>query len=238
MNPLNFEGKVAIVTGSTRGIGNAIAKELESLGCKVYYSGTSENADFPNYQQLNLLDQDSIKSFEQFVDGLERINILVNNAGINKIEDISEIEDESWDDLMQVNLKGPMILSRVVSKKMKEQKYRRILNISSVFSLISRAKRATYSATKSGINGFTRATSLDLAPYGVLVNSLCVGFTLTELTKTILSADEIKQLENDIPMGRLAEVKDIAKSAAYLCSSYNTYVTGQTLTVDGGVTIK
>jgi 3-oxoacyl-[acyl-carrier protein] reductase len=237
MESFDFNGKIAIVTGSTRGIGKAIAEELTSLGCTVIQTGTKPSTT-DNYKELNLLSDESVESFLNFIKSLDRIDILVNNAGINKIEEIDEIKDEHWDDLMKVNLTGPMVLTREVSKKMKEQKSGRILNISSVFSLISRSKRASYSATKSGINGMGRAIALDLAPYGILVNSLCVGFTLTELTKSILSENEIRELENDIPMGRLANVEDIAKAATYLCSDYNTYVTGQTITVDGGVTIK
>jgi 3-oxoacyl-[acyl-carrier protein] reductase len=110
------------------------------------------------------------------------------------------------------------------------------VNVSSIFGLVSRSKRDSYSASKAGLIGLTRAAALDLAPYGILVNALCPGFTLTDLTRSILSKDEMKRLSSEIPLGRFAREEEIAASAVFLCSDLNTYITGQAIAVDGGFT--
>ena len=162
---------------------------------------------------------------------------MINNAGINIIESIDEVKYENWEKILAVNLTGPMHLTKAVAKTMKKNKHGgKILNISSIFGVVSKAKRNSYSASKSGLMGLTRASSLDLAPYNILVNTLCPGFTSTELTKSILSSKEMKDLSLQVPLGRFADASEIAKIAVFLCSDLNTYLTGQTIVVDGGVT--
>jgi len=237
---IDLSGKTAIVTGGTRGLGGSIANILIESGCYVIYTGTK---DHPNphvknghYEQLDLSDEKSTNRFiKNVIDKTPNIDILINNAGINIIESIDKIKDENWEKVLTVNLTGPMRMMREVSKKMKKNKNGgKILNISSIFGVVSKAKRNSYSASKSGVIGLTCASSLDLAPYNILVNALCPGFTSTELTMSILSKEEIKNLSKQIPMGRFAEVEEIAKVAVFLCSDLNSYITGQTLVVDGG----
>lgn len=240
---LFFKKKTAIVTGSTRGIGRSIADLLVSQGCDVIYTGTSSNINLNGshhiYLQLDLTNDYSIKCFLLEIDKIEKIDILINNAGINYIEPIDQINEEHWKKIIEINLTGAMLLTREISKKMKETRIRgKILNISSIFGVVSKAKRAAYSASKSGLIGLTRATALDLAPYNILVNALCPGFTITELTTAILSKNEIKELTSEIPLGRFAQVDEIAKAAVFLCSDMNTFMTGQELIIDGGFIIR
>lgn len=241
---MNFKGKTAIITGATRGIGRGIADLLLERGCNTIITGTNlkDNFDPDKYGEhclpLNLLSDDSISSFKHKTSKLHRIDILINNAGINYIEPISELKQNNWDDIIKINLTGPMELMRHVSPIMQKARKGHILNISSVFGVISKEKRDAYSASKSGLVGLTKAAALDLAESNVLVNALCPGFTETDLTNSILTKAQKKELENQVPLRRFADVKEIANAAVFLCSDLNTYITGQILVVDGGFIIR
>jgi len=239
---IDFSGKTAIVTGGTRGIGKSIVSLLLESGCNVIYTGTKKHgkstSEKGRYEQLDLSSKDSIEQFiEDVIQKTPHIDILINNAGINVIEPIDTVHNDAWDQVLAVNLTGPMYLMREVSKVMKRNNEEgRILNISSIFGVVSKEKRNAYSASKTGLIGLTRASALDLAPYKILVNALCPGFTMTELTTSILSEEERKTISSQIPLGRFADASEIAKVAVFLCSNQNTYITGQTIVVDGGVT--
>ncbi|MBU0630373.1 MAG: SDR family oxidoreductase [Candidatus Margulisbacteria bacterium] len=227
-NKLNFKGKKAIVTGGTRGIGKGIADLLSDLGGEVVATGTA---------QLDLANDKSIVAFiENMPDDAD---ILINNAGINLIEPINEMNIGNFERIVKVNLTGCALLIKEVSSRMIKNNIKgKILNLSSIFGIVSKEKRASYSASKTGLIGLTRAAALDLAPHGILVNALCPGFTKTDLTASILSKNDIDLLCKEVPTGRFAEVEEIAKAAAFLCSDLNTYMTGQVLVVDGGFTIQ
>lgn len=241
---IELSGKTAIVTGGTRGIGKSIVIHLLESGCHVIYTGTKKQPDSPNekgvYCRLDLSDKKSTDRFvEEVINKTSHIDILINNAGINIIEPIDKIQDNHWDKVLRVNLTGPMCLMREVAKVMKNNDQGgKMLNISSIFGVISKAKRNSYSTSKAGIIGLTRASALDLAPYNILVNALCPGFTSTELSASILSEKEMKAIASEIPLHRFADVSEIAKIAVFLCSDLNTYITGQTILVDGGVTAR
>jgi 3-oxoacyl-[acyl-carrier protein] reductase len=240
----DFFGKTAIVTGGTRGIGKCIVQLLSCQGCDVIYTGTKRSSDDnirgARFEQLDLADVTSINRFvKEIIEPHPGIDILVNNAGINKIEPIDEISDDDWTKILTVNLTGAMRMTRAVSKNMKNNKKGgRILNISSIFGVVSKSRRNAYSASKTGLIGLTRASALDLAPDHILVNALCPGFTMTELTQSVLSKKDMEELRREVPLGRFAEVDEIARAALFLCSCSNTYITGQTLVVDGGFTIR
>jgi len=237
---IDFTGKTALVTGGTRGIGKSIVTMLIDAGCNVIYTGTQKKPEITientSYKQLDLSNKKSIDQFiKNVLNTTKKIDVLVNNAGINIIESIDELNEENWQKVLDVNLTGPMILTKEVSKKMKKNNEGgKILNISSIFGCVSKAKRNSYSASKFGLIGLTRSSSLDLAQYNILVNAICPGFTSTEMTMSILSKEEIKKLSKQIPIGRFAEVEEIARVAVFLCSDLNSYITGQTLVVDGG----
>jgi len=186
-----------------------------------------------------LSDKTSTEKFISRLRKIPKIDILINNAGINVIEPIDELNQADWEKILKVNLTGPMLLTKEVAVIMKKNKTAgRILNISSMFGIISKAKRNSYSASKAGLIGLTRSSALDLAPYNILVNALCPGFTMTDLTASILSPAEIKRLSSEIPLGRFADEEEIAKIAVFLCSDFNTYITGQAIVADGGFTIQ
>ena len=241
---IDLLGRTAIVTGGTRGIGKAICDLLRDSGCHIIATGTRiEKKAAPDksgieYLPLDFRDLKSIESFIKTVQELKQIDILVNNAGINVIQSIDRIEVRDWDEVLKVNLTGPMRLMKAISPIMKKQKSGKILNISSIWGIISKKGRGSYSASKTGLIGLTRTAALDLAPYNVLVNILCPGFTMTELTRSTMSEGEIASISEQIPLERLAKPEEIARIAVFLCSDLNTYITGQSIIADGGFAIQ
>lgn len=234
---LVFTDKHVVVTGGTRGIGKAIAEGFAALGAKVTITGTSTSYKGAlNYKSLDLLDGNSINKFLIWASS-QNIDVLVNNAGINKVLSNTKTENIDFDNLINVNLKGPYLLCREISKIMKSNGYGRIVNISSIWSSITRPKRSLYSASKSGLVGLTKTLAVELARHGVLVNCVAPGFTMTELTKNTNTKEELENLAKAIPIERLAKPKEIANLVLFLSSDKNTYLTGQNVIIDGGYTI-
>ena len=243
-----FEGRTIIVTGATRGIGKQIADDLLLSGANLILTGTDQKQvdmlneqsfkfkESKNYFQLNLTDSVSINNFLNFLSKIPNIDCLVNNAGINKLNNISNINESDWSDMLDVNLSGPLKLIKMVSQKMINKKYGRIVNIASIFSIISKENRSAYSATKFGLHGLTVGVSNDLAKYNILVNTISPGFIDTDLTRKNLSFEEIENLKFIIPAGRLGNVKDISNVTQFLLSESNSYLTGQNIVIDGGFT--
>jgi len=186
------------------------------------------------YYVADFTNAESMKSFIEAIDAYQRIDVCINNAGINRINFIDETLIEDWKDILSVNLEAPFLLTRAVSQIMKKNRYGRIINIASIFGVISKAKRSIYTATKFGLRGLTVTSAIELAPYNVLVNSISPGFVQTELTKKILSVEEMKNIASQIPIGRFAEPDEISRVVLFLASSLNTYLTGQNIVVDGG----
>jgi 3-oxoacyl-[acyl-carrier protein] reductase len=244
---VDFSNKVVLVTGGTRGIGKAIAELFLENNAEVIATGTDlKNVDVSdndsvknkiNYKSLDFSSHSSTSSFLKKLEDGPPIDILINNAGINKIDDISNINSKDWDKVNEINLRGPFILTKEIVKKMKSLKQGHIINIASIFGVVSKKKRSVYSTTKSGLIGFTKSIALDLAPYNIIVNSVSPGFVDTELTRKILTVREIEKIKKTIPLLRLAEADEIAKTIIFLCSKYNTYISGQNIIVDGGFTI-
>lgn len=241
-----FENQTIIITGATRGIGQQIAKDLNELNGNLILTGTDENqieklnqinrSPRIKYKHLDFLDDDSTNKFLNYISKLEKIDVLINNAAINRLNSIQKSTIKDWDDMIGVNLTGAFKIIRSISPIMIKNKYGRILNVSSIFGTISKEKRIIYSATKSGLNGITTGISNDLSKHDILCNSISPGFVKTELTFKNLTKNEIVALENQIPIGRLAEPSDISKTSIYLVSNLNKYITGQNIIVDGGYT--
>jgi NAD(P)-dependent dehydrogenase (short-subunit alcohol dehydrogenase family) len=245
---LNFEDKVVLVTGGTKGIGKQIADDLYSLGANVLITGTQLDEitllnkeaylidNRRKYFQLDLLDSDSLEQFINNISPYKKIDCLVNNAGINRLNHIQESNLGDWNDMINVNLTAPYRLIKAVSPLMISNKFGRIVNIASIFGVISKEKRTIYSATKFGIHGLTVGSSNDLARHNILVNSVSPGFVLTDLTKKNLSTLEMNNLVSQIPIQRMAETNDISNVVIFLLSNLNMYLTGQNIIVDGGFT--
>tara|TARA_B100000902_G_scaffold300532_1_gene288126 strand:- start:3894 stop:4589 length:696 start_codon:yes stop_codon:yes gene_type:complete len=225
---LNFEGKVILVTGSSRGIGKQIYEDFKSLGGEVI-GLSSKDCDFSNPEEVQ-------HRFSQRTLGIDwnKIDVLVNNAGINKIATFENISYEDYTDIMNVNLHAPFLISQEISKIMKKNKYGRIVNISSIWGTKTKERRAAYTTSKSAINGLTKTMSVELARYNILVNTVSPGFTMTEMTEKILTKAEKLALMSQVPVRRFATVSDISKAVMFLASDLNTYITGQDLKVDGG----
>jgi 3-oxoacyl-[acyl-carrier protein] reductase len=244
---IDFSNQIALVTGATRGIGKQIAEDLARLGANLILTGTKKdqievlndvsNDDVKGKKKYYCVDFTNAESTEAFVEELksfDKIDICINNAGINRIDYIDETRTRDWDDIISVNLKAPFLVIREVGNIMKRNGYGRIINIASILGVISKEKRSIYSSSKSGIIGMTMAASNELARYNVLVNAVSPGFVLTDLTKRILDKKEIEALEAQIPAQKLAGPADISNVVLFLASTFNTYITGQNIIVDGG----
>ncbi|MGD0331022.1 MAG: SDR family oxidoreductase [Dehalococcoidia bacterium] len=244
---IHFENKVVLITGATHGIGKQLAHDFGKLGAELILTGTrpdeikelNENLIRNNrknikYYCADFLSEDSLFNLTHELRKFSKIDVCINNSGINRIDYIYDTSLTDWSDIINVNLKAPFVICREVSQIMKKNGYGKIINIASIFGVISREKRSIYSSTKSGLIGLTRAAAIDLAPYNILVNCVSPGFVLTDLTKKTLSETEIKDLVKRIPMGRLATPEDISKVILFLSSELNTYISGQNIIVDGG----
>jgi 3-oxoacyl-[acyl-carrier protein] reductase len=237
---LNFTGQLVVVTGATKGIGKAIAELYLSLGAKVLITGRGQTYDGNDkfiYHTLDSSCDTSVREFIAHLNSYENIDVLVNNAGINRINRIEEIHSQDFDEVINVNLRAPFYLCQAVASKMiANGKKGKILNISSIWSVITREGRTSYISSKSGLAGLTRGLATDLAKHNVLVNSISPGFVGTELTYQSLTEDEINHLRHQIPMNRLATPSEIANHAIFMTSGLITYMTGQNLIIDGGYT--
>ncbi|MCX6103379.1 MAG: SDR family oxidoreductase [Proteobacteria bacterium] len=222
------EKRLALITGGSRGIGKVIAERLQFANFEVLT---------PTRSELDLANPESVTHYIETHKHLP-ISVLVNSAGINLLAKVESISLNQWQAIIQVNLTSPFMLIQGFSKGMKELHFGRIVNVSSIFSLVSKENRACYSATKSGLNGLTRTAAIELGCYGILVNAICPGYIDTDLTRQNNTPEEIKQITATIPLGRMADTKEIAEFVGFLCSEQNSYITGQTLIIDGGFTCR
>ncbi len=217
--------RTALVTGGSRGIGAAIADRLRADGYQVL---TPERA------RLDLASNESIDAF--LVELTQPVEILVNDAGINRIDLIEDIKFADLQNMLQVNLLAAFRLAQGLIPLMRQNHFGRIVNLSSVWSAVSRPGRTSYSITKSALNALTRSLAVELAADHVLINAVAPGYVMTDLTRQNNSPAEIEKISQMIPARRLAEPSEIAAVVAFLCSEQNTYLTGQTIIVDGGYT--
>ncbi len=244
---MDFSGKTVLVTGATRGIGAAIAQAFEAAGANLILTGTNpeeigrrnrENekrgARNVRFHAVDLGDAKSLDEFLSFIDRQDRIDVCVNNAGINRINLIDAVKTEDLDAILAVNLRAPILVCRSVSRLMKRANYGRIVNIASIWSVISKPGRAAYTAAKFGVTGMTKTLAAELGASGVLVNAVSPGFIETEMTANSLSPDERRALAAQVPMGRFGRPEEIARVVLFLSSDLNTYLTGQNIVVDGG----
>ena len=218
--------RTALITGSTGEIGKSIVSSLKE----------DVNVIAPTRKELELSSNSSI---ENYVSSLDiPIDIIINCAGIHKAGNCENLSANDFQNILQINLIAPFQIISGLVKGMKERKYGRILNISSIWSVVSKEKRSIYSASKSGLDGLTRTLALELAPFNILVNSIAPGYVNTDMIQQYNSKKELEKIKQIIPLNRFAETNEIAELAKFLSSEKNSYITGQIIPIDGGYVIR
>ncbi len=245
-----LKGQVAVVTGGSRGIGRAIALKLAEQGASIVVNYTSNStaadevvatiekmgskalavkADVSNAEDI----QNLIKTTES---ELGKIQILINNAGITRDGLLIRMKEEEWDDVLNINLKGVFLATKMIGKTMLKQKQGSIVNVTSVVGLMGNAGQANYAASKAGVIGFTKSVAKEFASRNINVNAVAPGFIQSDMTDK-LGEDVIENYMNAIPLGRLGVADDVANLVSFLVSDASNYITGQTIQVDGGMYI-
>lgn len=244
----DLQGKIAVVTGASRGIGRAIALELGRRGATViinYHSSPDAAQSVLDelkalgtdgmIMQANVSDEEQVTAlFKAVIDTYKRIDILVNNAGVTRDNVIMMMKADDFDTVIDTNLRSAWLCSKVVSRSMMKQRAGRIINITSVVGIAGNGGQTNYAASKAGMIGLTKSLAKEIAPRGVTVNAVAPGFIATDMTHG-LSDDILQKAIAAIPLGRQGNAEDVAKAVAFLASDDANYITGQVLVVDGGM---
>lgn len=245
-----FDGRVAVVTGAARGIGFAAASAFAEGGARVAVLDLDESAAADAARRLSgeghvgigadvSRSADVERAFSQIGDALGRVDILMNNAGVTRDNLLFKMTEDDWDVVMGVHLKGAFLMTRAAQAHMVDQRYGRIVNVSSIAALGNRGQ-ANYSTAKMGIQGFTRTLAVELGPFGITANAIAPGFISTDMVAQTASRlgmsmeDFEAQVAAGTPVRRVGQARDIAAAAVFLASEESSYITGQTLYVDGG----
>ncbi|CAM3699712.1 3-oxoacyl-[acyl-carrier-protein] reductase [Mesobacillus zeae] len=245
---MRLEGKVALVTGASRGIGREIALELarEGADVAVNYSGSEARA-LETAEEIKKLGRNAIviqadvsssesveRMVKETIGAFGKLDILINNAGITKDNLIMRMKESDWDDVININLKGVFLCTKAVTRQMMKQRSGRIINISSIVGVMGNAGQANYVAAKAGVIGLTKTSAKELASRGITVNAVAPGFITTDMTDKL--PEEVKaEMLKSIPLAKLGEPADIARTVIFLAGEDSRYITGQTLHVDGGM---
>ena len=244
---IDYQGKVVVVTGSTRGIGHQIALALAELGAKVVVSSrkaedcqqVQEEFEAQGYTCLGVAadvsSMDDCKALSAAaLEAFGQVDVLVNNAGITRDNLMMRMKEDQWDDIMNTNLASVYKMSKAVLRGMMKKKAGRIISIASVVGAMGNAGQTNYAAAKAGIMGFTKSLAREVGPRGITVNCVAPGFIKTDMTDA-LPEEQKEALAKQIPMGRLGSVEEIAGSVLFLASDAGAYVTAQTIHVNGGM---
>lgn len=241
---MSFEGKIALVTGASRGIGRAIAESLVARGARVIGTATSDKgaADISAYlgengkgYNLNVVDQASIDAVLSAIRAeFGEIDILVNNAGITRDNLLMRMKDDEWEDILDTNLTSVFRLSKAVLRAMMKKRCGRIITIGSVVGTMGNAGQANYAAAKAGLIGFSKSLAREVASRGITVNVVAPGFIETDMTRA-LTDEQRAGILSQVPANRLGDAKEIANAVAFLASDEAGYITGETLHVNGGM---
>lgn len=248
---MGLQGKVALVTGASRGIGRAIAIALAKQGASIIvnYSGNKARAEETAADiraagaealvwQSDISDEKSVQEMvKQSVDHFGHLDIVVNNAGITRDGLLMRMKETDWDAVLNTNLKGVFLVTKAVLRSMMRQKQGRIINIASVVGILGNPGQANYVAAKAGLIGLTKATAREVASRGITVNAVAPGFIVTEMTDQ-LPEDVKEKMLSEIPLGKLGTPENVADVVSFLASDESRYMTGQTLSVDGGMAMQ
>lgn len=248
MNNKSLVGKVAIVTGASKGIGKGIALELGKAGCSVIINYRTDEEGALNtkeeiekiggYAKISKWDVSNFNETKVAIDNIisefGKVDILVNNAGISKVGLFMDTIEEDWDSIIGTNLKGVFNCCNCVVKHMLQNRTGNIVNISSMWGNVGASCEVIYSASKGGVNSFTKALAKELGPSNIRVNAISPGIINTSMNKW-LSDEEKQELVDEIPLCEFGESEDIGKAVVFLCSNHSKYITGQVLTIDGGM---
>ncbi len=247
-NPLPLANQVAVVTGAGRGIGQAIAQRLAGAGARVAVVSRTESNARRTADEINAVTPDAARAYaadvsdpagisavgKQILEDFEKVDILVNNAGVTRDGLSMRMSEQDWDVVMDTNLKGAFFFIQAFQRGMLRQRKGRIINISSVSGLTGNAGQSNYSASKAGLIGLTKSLARELASRNITVNAVAPGFIVTDMTNE-LPDDVKKKVTDNIPLARFGQPDDIAAAVAYLAGPDAGYITGQVLTVDGGM---
>jgi len=245
---MSLQGKAALVTGSSRGIGKAIALELGSHGANVAvnYAGNEKKAEEVVSElkslgvqafkiKANVANESEVKAMmKEVIATFGQLDILVNNAGITRDNLLMRMKESEFDDVIETNLKGAFLCTKAVTRQMMKQRSGRIINIASIVGVSGNPGQANYVAAKAGVIGLTKSTAKELATRNILVNAIAPGFITTDMTD-ILTEEQKEAILSQIPLDRLGEPEDIAKVVHFLATDASKYITGQTIHVDGGM---
>jgi NAD(P)-dependent dehydrogenase (short-subunit alcohol dehydrogenase family) len=244
----DLTGKIALVTGGSKGLGKAMARGLAEAGADVAISSRREEELRPAldailtgtgrkgcYLVADMSQRDQTKQLaKQVIERMGRVDILINNAGSNKVGPVDTVSDTDWDTIMELNLNSIMTLTRALAPGMKARRWGRIIHISSIMGYVSKEGRNIYSATKTALIGLARSEALDLGPFNVTVNCLAPGPFLTDLPAKMLSEAEKQEFARRTALGRWGDPQELVGPALFLASDAASYVTGTTLVIDGG----
>jgi 3-oxoacyl-[acyl-carrier protein] reductase len=247
---MDLSERVAIVTGGGRGIGRAIALKLAEVGATVVINDVGDSTPAEGVaEEISKIGRESLvvladisqssevaRLADNTVEKYGRIDILVNNAGITRDQLIMRMSDDEWDKVLGINLKGVFLCSKAVLRPMMKQRWGRIVSISSIVGLIGNAGQANYASAKAGIIGLTRTIAKEVASRGITANAIAPGFIDTPMTQQ-LPEERKQELMNQVPLGYLGTPRDIAEAVVFLASEEARYITGQVLTIDGGISL-
>lgn len=245
---MSLEGKVAVVTGGSRGIGRAICIRLASMGALVFINYVSRSSAAEETQKIiqkaggkaeiigfDVAEASAVQAaFKKIIADAGSVDILVNNAGITRDGLMARMKESDWEDVMDTNLKGSFLCAKAAARVMMKKKWGRIVNISSVSGVAGNPGQVNYSAAKAGLIGLTKSMAREYASRSITVNSVAPGYIETEMTD-LLDEKVQEQIKGEIPLGTFGKTEDVAGAVAFLASEDGSYITGQTLHVNGGM---